>query len=491
MNAEKQNLDFNLTLSLLRNTFFSAASWASTLAFLVLIIMAARYLGDKSYGKFAFAFALVSLFEVTTDLGIKEYVLRESARWKSRTKILVGNAVTVKIILSIITAIILVGIASISNIGQDVRAVIYLITVSMVFRSFKLLFRSVFIGHEQFKLEAFVVALERLIMLIFGVCALILGWGLVPFASVFTAASFLSLILIIFFYKKFIAELNLVWDPSFARKMIRESLPFGLTAAAFMIYFRVDSIMLSIMRNDAEVGWYNAAYRIAEGLIVVPTIIYYVLFPRLSVFHEIAKDLVIELSQRICKYTIAVSLPITFLGIITAEPFVMLIYGKGYIKAVNSWKMLLLGVTFMFLWSNLIVIFNSTNRPQIPFFGVMIGSITNICLNLFMIPNYGYIGASASTVLAEVVLFSYLAILLSREGYQLNLIKNSVKPIIAAILTLGIIIAFVKGNAILCFLVGASAYSLVLIFLGFFDAQEMRFFRKIKNSLANFIYYHH
>ena len=488
MDSEKQNLDSNPTAGLLRNSFFSAVSWASSLVFMVLLILSARYLGDESYGQFAFAFSLISLLEVITDLGIKEYVLRESARKKRQTSTLIGNALTVKVFLSLFTIILLIIIASVLPIRQDVRVIIYLFTFSMVFKSFKLLFRSVFIGYEQFKLEAFFVSLDRFIVLILCGSVLILGLGLVPFALVFMAASFINLIIIILFFQKYIGNLNMVWDFSFARKLIVGSLPFGMTAAAFMIYFRVDSVMLSILQNDVEVGWYNAAYRIIEGLIVIPTIIYYVLFPRLSALHEMAKDSVVEISQRACKYIIALSLPITFLGILTAKPFMLMVYGEAYINAVNAWKILLLGVTFMFLWSIFVVLLNSTNRPQIPFYGVITGSITNIILNVFLIPRYGYIGASVSTVLAEIVLFGFLSVSLLRCGYKLHLIKNAVKPIIASVLSGGIILMFVKLNAILSIFIGVSTYSLALIFLRFFDSQEMIYFHKIKSSLSNSIF---
>lgn len=491
MGSENQKFVSNPTVGLLRNVFFSAASWASTFVFLVLLILAARYLGDEAYGQFAFAFALVSLLEVTTDVGIKEYVLREIARKKSQTIIFVGKALTAKVILSIFTTLLLVIIASALHLRQDVRVIIYLLTISMVFKSFKLFFRSVFIGYEMFKLEAFAVSLDRFIMLILCGSVLILGLGLVPFALVFMATSFISLIMIIFFFRKYIGELKMDWDISFARKLIKGSLPFGMTAAASMIYFRVDSVMLSILRNDVEVGWYNAAYRITEGLIVVPTIVYYVLYPRLSALHGIAKDSVVELSQRACKYIIALSLPITFIGILTAKPFILMVYGKEYINAVDAWKMLLLGVTFMFLWSIFVVLLNSTNRPQIPFYGVITGSIINIILNVFLIPRYGYIGASVSTVLAEIVLFSFLSVSLLRCGYKLHLIKNAVKPIIASVLSVGIILLFVKLNSILSIFIGVSTYSVALIFLRFFDAQEMIYFRRIKSSLSNSIFYHH
>ena len=481
----KENIHTNPTFGLLRNIFFSTASWASSVVFLILLILAARYLGDEEYGKFSFAFAFVALFEVLADLGLKEYLLRESARKKDRTIILVGNGITAKIILSGVTAILLVTVSSFMSIEQDVRIVIYLLTFSALLKSYKLLFRSIFIGHEQFKLEAIVVLIERVILLVLGVIVLVMGWGLILFAIVFMISGFISLISVIAFYNHYIGKLKIIWDFSYVKNMVKNSLPFGMTAAAFMIYFRVDTVMLSMLKNDAEVGWYNAAYRLIEGLIVLPTIIYYVLFPRLSVLHEAAAESVLKLSQMACKYTIAIALLIVFLGMITGEKLILLIYGKEYVNSVGSWRILLMGVTFMFLWSVFVVILNSTNRPQIPFMGVLVGSATNIILNLFLIPKYGYIGTSVSTVASEIVLFCFLLVALSRNGFALKLIENAVKPILASAVSMGIILLFLKGNEVVAVLIGAISYLAALYIFGFFNEEEKKLLRSLKTSLIN------
>jgi O-antigen/teichoic acid export membrane protein len=347
------------------------------------------------------------------------------------------------------------------------------------------MFRSVFIGHEQFKLEALVVLIERVILLTLGVIVLVMELGLIPFAIVFMVSGFISLIIVIAFYIHYIGNIKIVWELSYVKKLVKESLPFGMTAAAFMIYFRVDTVMLSLLKNDAEVGWYNAAYRLIEGLIVIPTILYYVLFPRLSVLHEEARESVLRLSQMACKYTIAVALLIVFLGMITAEKLILLIYGMEYINSVSSWRILLAGVTFMFLWSVFVVILNSTNRPHIPLIGVGVGSATNIILNLFLIPKFGYIGTSVSTVVSEIVLFCYLLIALSRNGFKLKLIENAVKPMLASAASMGIIFLFLKGNEVMAVLIGAIGYFAALYIFGFFNEEEKKLLRSLKASLIN------
>ena len=80
--------------------------------------------------------------------------------------------------------------------------VIYLLSLSMIFKSFKLIFRSVLIAYERFKIEAVVTGIERLILLIFCMVTLMLGYGLTHFAAAFTAAGLINLGVVIIFVKK-------------------------------------------------------------------------------------------------------------------------------------------------------------------------------------------------------------------------------------------------------------------------------------------------
>ena len=51
---------------------------------------------------------------------------------------------------------------------------------------------------------------------------------------------------------------------------------------ALNAYTLIDTVILGVMRPDAEVGWYAASYRIYDGLTYPPSIIAALLTPRLS-----------------------------------------------------------------------------------------------------------------------------------------------------------------------------------------------------------------
>ena len=65
--------------------------------------------------------------------------------------------------------------------------------------------------------------------------------------------------------------------------MIRNSWQFLLAEVFTEVYFRVDSVLLSIMKGDKEVGYYNAAYQLIEALVrLIPVSFASAMFPVLA-----------------------------------------------------------------------------------------------------------------------------------------------------------------------------------------------------------------
>jgi O-antigen/teichoic acid export membrane protein len=49
-----------------------------------------------------------------------------------------------------------------------------------------------------------------------------------------------------------------------------------------LIYVKIDTVMLSIMKGDAVVGWYNAAYYMVQGFKPLQQLFMSALFPLMS-----------------------------------------------------------------------------------------------------------------------------------------------------------------------------------------------------------------
>jgi len=68
----------------------------------------------------------------------------------------------------------------------------------------------------------------------------------------------------------------------FLREMNKQSFVFGLCSACTLVYFYLDTVMLSKMASIEIVSCYTAAYNVVFALILLPQVLVDTLFPLLS-----------------------------------------------------------------------------------------------------------------------------------------------------------------------------------------------------------------
>ena len=72
------------------------------------------------------------------------------------------------------------------------------------------------------------------------------------------------------------------------RPLIRDTLPFAAATAIGVIYFRVAIVLLSLVSTERETGYFAAAFRVLEVLVVIPQLVVGAAFPIFS--HAAAGD---------------------------------------------------------------------------------------------------------------------------------------------------------------------------------------------------------
>ncbi len=87
----------------------------------------------------------------------------------------------------------------------------------------------------------------------------------------------ITLILVRKNFTKFWAEI----DFGFWKGLLKEAWPFALGVVFNLIYIRIGTIILSLIKTDYQVGLYNAAYALLFGFQAI-NLIHLAMFPRLS-----------------------------------------------------------------------------------------------------------------------------------------------------------------------------------------------------------------
>ena len=466
-------------LSLAKNTIYSTITAPTSFFLFILLIFAGRYLGDVNYGIFTFSLAFVFFFELFTDFGLKDLSERSVARDKSLASKYFGNILVWKLILSGIVFLLLVLTINLLKSSFEVRVTVYLLGLASILKSFKSTCRSFFRAFERFDLDCLVMYIERSALLAIGVIVLLRGGGLISFALVFAGVRALDLVITLGILNWKIVKIFPKFDFSFLKKFQIEALPFGLFSAITVLYSYVDTVMLSFMRTDAEVGWYNAAYKIYEGLTVFSFIICVVLYPRLSRLFVNNKEAHYALFLRATKYTFIVSFPILICGIILSKNFINILFGNEFQNSIIALQILLVGIIFVFQIRLFHIILRSIDKQKVVMYVGLVGLIINFLLNLLLIPQYGYKGAALTTLISECLVFTIFFFYLYRSYFKFSIWKLGYKPFFASLIVGALVWRFKTLPLILLLLVAFILYLFLLFLFKVFDSEEKELIRKL------------
>ena len=81
-------------------------------------------------------------------------------------------------------------------------------------------------------------------------------------------------------------------DVKFIKRVLIESIPFGLTNFFYTIYFSIDIVMLSYISGDYATGLYKSAYNIITVFTTFFVVYQAVIFPVMSKFFKESQNLI-------------------------------------------------------------------------------------------------------------------------------------------------------------------------------------------------------
>jgi O-antigen/teichoic acid export membrane protein len=240
--------------------------------------------------------------------------------------------------------------------------------------------------------------------------------------------------------------------------------------------------MLSQMKNDEVVGWYNAAYRLILLLSFIPTAFFGAVFPIMSRFHVTSKEFLRFTHERSFKYLLILGVPIAVGTTLLANKIIMLIFGIEYYPSVIVLQILVWSTVFTFLGGVFGNLFQSVNKQMVIAWVLGSAAVLKVVLNLALIPGHSYTGASIATLVSGFVVLALSLVWSSRIGYGIP-IKNTAGIIVRVSVASAIMFVFVfylRNFYILALIpLAALLYFAVLYIIGGIDKEDKLLLRQI------------
>ena len=396
------------------NSGYATVTAASATLLLVLLTIAGRMLTAADYGRFSYALALTTIAETLMDMGLGQVTVRAVARDKPGAGLLFRHVLGLKLVSVAIGLALLAVVTPLLRSDPQMIQLCYLMGLSSAVRSYLLTTRGLLQGLDRFDLEALLVVCDRLLLLVAGGAVLWLGGGVFGLAMAFVASRVTMLGAVLLFVRRVVGSLAPRFDRARWQDLRSAALPLGFFMITLNMYTYIDTVILGVMRTDAETGWYAASYRVYEGLTYAPSILAAVLTPRLSYLFVHDRGAHRRLLTRALAASVGLGVGLGGITLWASRPILVTLFGGDYAPSVRPLQILAGGAVFVFGTWILHAAAISTNLDRRLLIATAVGLAANVLLNIAFIPRWGISGAAWATVIAECVTVMLLVVQVRR-----------------------------------------------------------------------------
>lgn len=193
-------------------------------------------------------------------------------------------------------------------------------------------------------------------------------------------------------------------DAALLRRMITYGLKFHISVLAGAIIFRADLLVVNHFRGAAEAGVYSVATQFGLLLMLLPSVIATLLFPRVTA----EQDAHGETTWLVTKHTALIML-VCCLAAVPVSFLLPLVYGSAFSDATTLLLILLPGVYLIGLESVLVQHFNALGLPRtIPVYW-LVTLVVNLVLVFALVPQFGAYGAAIASTVSYALIFGLVA----------------------------------------------------------------------------------
>lgn len=390
--------------------YFKNTSWLFAEKILRMIvglfvgIWVARYLGPEQFGLFSYAQSFVALFTAIASLGLDGIVVRELVKDESRSDELIATAFWLKLIGAFGVLFILAIAINFTSNDNYTNILIFIIASATIFQSFNIIdfyfqakVLSKYIVYANI-ISLFISSIVKILLILNEASLIAFAW-VILFDSVVLALGF-----IYFFLKNSTFKIKYFkFNKSIAISILKDSwaLIFGSIAAS--IYMQIDQVMIKEMMGSESVGYYAVAVKLSELWLFITVTLTKSFSPAITNAKKNDNELYIKRLQSVYDLLIKISALLSIIVFTLSNYIVFYLYGAEYSDSINILSIYIWSIIFVYLSNGSWLYYINENLQKIASLRLIYGAIVNIFLNLYMIENFGLVGAAYSTIISYAI----------------------------------------------------------------------------------------
>ncbi len=391
------------TVRVAQNTIIQVIGKAISIVLgLLSIAILTRYLGPERFGNYTTVITYLLFFATLADLGITLVTAQMISQPDVDEKRILSNLFSFRLISSFTLIILGVIISWFLNYDFTIKLGILVTFSSFVFANLN----QVFVGLFQKKLYMYYVVVAEIasrVVLFGGFWATYYyDFGLNGALVVMIASSFVSFILHYYYSLRFV-KIKFLIELSVWKQIVKKSWPLAITIFFNLVYLKTDTIILSFIKPQVDVGLYGAAYRVIDVLITLPFLFSGIVLPLLTIeWAKNNRDKFNNLIQKSFDFLAIISVPLVVGTYFVADKVMVVVAGDDFLGSGRPLKILMIAAVFIFLGNIFAHVIIAVEKQRVIIPAYIFTAVTSLIGYIIFVPRYSFIGAAWVTVYSEL-----------------------------------------------------------------------------------------
>lgn len=417
----------------MNNRVIKNASWmigckiAQSVISLIIGMLTARYLGPSNYGLISYAASIAVFLLPLMQLGLSKTLVQEFIKRPDREGEVLGTALVFNVMSAVACMGGMYAFLSVANAGESTT-----ILVGVLY-SFSLLFQATEIVQYWFqakllsKYPSIASVISYTIVALYKVYLLVSGKSVIWFSVSSTLDYLLISVILLIVYKR-MGNQKLKFSWRLGMEMLHSSKYYIVASMMVSVFQQTDRIMLKLMMNEAETGYYSSAITcVSVTAFVFAAIVDSMRPPILEAKHDGSDAYEPRIIQLYSVITYASLIQSVFM-VLLARPIVLILYGEQYLPSVTSLRVAVWYVTFSNYGSVRNIWMLAENKQKYLWIINLSGALANVALNAALIPLFGAVGAAAASLVTQFFTNVVIGFILRPIRYNNRLMIRGLDP---------------------------------------------------------------
>jgi O-antigen/teichoic acid export membrane protein len=422
-----------------------------------------RYLGPSGFGDYTTVIVFLFIPIVIADIGLSAIVLRDISAAPERMREIINASIPLRVLISLLAVVLTVALAFVVPLDHRARIGVLVGAPGAVFTLMNLTLLPVL--QAQLRMHRSVIAVLAGRSATFGLMLAVLagGYGFNTIIAANVAGLAVTLIVNATTVHRTLS-LKPSIDRDYWRGFLRSSLVLGIGLAVSQVYFRIDTVLLAVLRPAHEVGLYGAAYKFIELSEVFLAAAILTIVPALTSLAARSDPRFMPMARRGFEMLAAITAPVTLVMLLAPRELLRLTAGSKYEAAAGALQILALypivAGTNSLLWRMLI----AAHLERILLVCAVSILALNIALNLVLIPMWGYNAAAATSVASEAVSL-VLSLWFVRRRLQFTYPFHTLRVVLPAAAAMAAVVLVLPVPRVAAVVIGVAVYCIIVVSL--------------------------